>query len=159
MQQLKFRGGSMPIIGFGTFPLKGAEAEKSVATALELGYRHLDTAQMYGNEAEVGRALAGSGLKRDEVFVTTKIEPHNYAPQAFSDSLEKSLRDLRLEQVDLLLLHWPNPQYPMKQTVELLVAAREAGKARHVGVSNLNTTDVKRAAAMAGSTPLATNQV
>jgi diketogulonate reductase-like aldo/keto reductase len=158
MQQLRFHGGSMPIVGFGTFPLKGAEAERCVSTALELGYRHIDTAQMYGNEAEVGRALAASGLKRDAVFVTTKIEPNNYAPKTFNASLDASLKALRLDRVDLLLLHWPNPKFSLKETIGLLVAAREAGKTRHIGVSNLNVTDVKRAAALSGNT-LATNQV
>jgi 2,5-diketo-D-gluconate reductase B len=158
MQQLKFHGGSMPIVGFGTWPLSEAEAEQCVSTALELGYRHIDTAQMYKNEAGVGRALKKSGLKRDEVFVTTKIEPTNYEPKTFKASLDDSLKKLQLDQVDLLLLHWPNPKFSMEKTVELLLGAREAGKTRHVGVSNLDVIDVKKASQLAGGT-LATNQV
>jgi 2,5-diketo-D-gluconate reductase B len=158
MQQLKVHGGTMPILGFGTWPLTEAEAERSVGEALELGYRHIDTAQMYKNEAGVGRALKKAGLKRDAVFVTTKIEPTNYEPRTFKASLDESLKKLGLEQVDLLLLHWPNPKFPMEQTIELLLGAREAGKARHVGVSNLDTIDVKKAQQLAGGT-LATNQV
>jgi diketogulonate reductase-like aldo/keto reductase len=158
MQQLKFHGGSMPIVGFGTWPLTEAEAERCVSEALELGYRHIDTAQMYKNEAGVGRALKKSALKRGEVFVTTKIEPTNYEPRTFRASLEGSLKKLGLDHVDLLLLHWPNPKFPMEQTIELLLGAREAGKTRHVGVSNLDTIDVKRASQLAGGT-LATNQV
>ncbi len=157
-EMLRFPGGAMPIIGFGTWPLTEAEAERHVGEALALGYRHIDTAQMYKNEAGVGRALKASGLKRDEVFVTTKIEPTNYEPATFTASLDASLEKLGLDQVDLLLLHWPNPRFSFERTMELLLAAREAGKARHVGVSNLDVIDIRRAHELAGGT-LATNQV
>ena len=118
----------MPLLGYGTFPLKGEEAITCTLMALELGYRHLDTAQMYGNEAEVGRAMTESGLHRDDVFLTTKVKPDNYDDNSFAPSVRQSLEKLDVDQVDLLLLHWPHPSLEMEAVLDRLVAAKEAQK-------------------------------
>ncbi|HZW27806.1 MAG TPA: aldo/keto reductase, partial [Trueperaceae bacterium] len=102
-------GSSMPTLGLGTWPMDDAEAERVVALALELGYRHVDTAVRYGNERGVGRALAASGLPRDEVYVTTKLDGEHQGAGKAVDGLRASLDRLGLEQVDLLLIHWPLP--------------------------------------------------
>ena len=100
---------NIPSIGLGTFRLKGEDAYNAVRTALKLGYRHIDTAQIYDNEQDVGRAIADSGLPREEVFVTTKIWTDNFAEGKLIPSLRESLDKLQLEQVDLTLIHWPSP--------------------------------------------------
>lgn len=148
----------MPLLGYGTFPLKGDEALACTLMALELGYRHLDTAQMYQNEASVGRAMGDSGLGRDEIFLTTKVHPDNYDAGTFEDSVARSLETLRCDQVDLLLLHWPHPSLEMEAVLERLVAAKEAGQARTIGVSNFNPEDLERAQDLAGG-QLACNQI
>lgn len=139
----------MPLIGYGTFPLQGGEAKSGVAMALEAGFRHLDTAQMYRNEAEVGRALKASGLPRDEVFVTTKVHPDNYGADSFGPSVERSLEALQTDHVDLLLLHWPHPRLEMVDVLARLLEAREAGHARTIGVSNFEPDDLIRAQKLA----------
>lgn len=149
---------AMPLLGYGTFPLKDDEAQACTATALELGYRHLDTAQMYRNEAEVGSAMAASGLKRDDVFLTTKVHPDNYGEADFSGSVERSLEALGVDQVDLLLLHWPHPSLQMEAVLERLVAVQEAGQARTIGVSNFGPDDLARAQSIAGGR-LTCNQI
>lgn len=141
----------MPLVGLGTYPLAGADATATVLTALELGYRHLDTAQMYRNEAQVGAALARSGLPREAVFLTTKVHPDNYAPaDRFRASVARSLDALGTDRVDLLLLHWPHATAPFEATLDLLLAERAAGRARAVGVSNFGVADLRRAAAHGG---------
>lgn len=152
-------GARIPALGFGTWELTGRTARRMVEAALELGYRHLDTAQIYGNEDEVGRALDRSGLPREEVFVTTKIWPDSYPPDAFRRAVDERLERLGTSHVDLLLLHWPRfEETSLERTVELLNEARESGKARHVGVSNFTDALVERAWAATGE-PLAVNQV
>lgn len=150
MHTAKVNDGEIPLVGYGTYPLGGDAAVRGVSTALEHGYRHIDTAQMYGNEAEVGRALAGSGLKRDAVFVTTKVHPDNYAPARFRSTVAASLDALQLDRVDLLLLHWPNPRHGLQATLDLLLAAQDDGKARLVGISNNGPADIARAVALSG---------
>lgn len=142
----------MPLLGYGTFPLKGEEATRCTLMALELGYRHLDTAQMYANEAEVGRAMEKSGIPRDDIFLTTKVHPDNYGKGDFKASVTRSLERLDVEQVDLLLLHWPHPSLAMEAVLERLVAVKEAGQARTIGVSNFGPTDLARAQDIAGNT-------
>lgn len=150
---------SMPALGLGTWELRGRTARRVVESALELGYRHLDTAQAYGNEAELGRSLESSGVPRDEVFLVTKVWPDRYPPTRFSASVEESLRRLRVDHVDLLLLHWPVFQEAsLEATVEALAKAQLAGRARHVGVSNFTLALVDRARA-ASPVPLVVNQV
>ena len=148
----------MPLLGYGTFPMRDDEAATGTLMALELGYRHLDTAQMYRNEAEVGRAIRDSGLERDEIFVTTKVHPDNYGEADFAPSVARSLDALDLDQVDLLLLHWPHPTLEMPAVLERLVAAREAGQARTIGVSNFRPDDLARAQDLSGGR-LACNQI
>ncbi len=149
-------GITMPALGFGTFELDEATAERAVATALGLGYRHVDTAVMYDNEAGVGRGLSASGLDRDDVFVTTKVLPRNAAAGDVGPEVEGSLSRLDLDHVDLVLLHWPNDDVPVEETVEALHAVQERGLTRTFGISN-HPTDLMRRAASAG--PVFTNQV
>lgn len=140
---------AMPLLGYGTFPLQGDEATSSVTMALEVGFRHLDTAQMYRNEAEVGLALKASGLERDEVFVTTKVHPDHYGAENFADSVKRSLDALQVEQVDLLLLHWPHPSLEMADVMARLIEAKEAHQARSIGVSNFGPEDLSHAQRLA----------
>ncbi len=149
---------TMPLIGYGTFPLQGDEARACVTMALAVGFRHLDTAQMYRNEAEVGHALKAFGLSRDEVFLTTKVHPDNYSADSFDSSVERSLEALQVEHVDLLLLHWPHPSLDMAEVLARLVAAKEAGQAATIGVSNFGPDDLTRAQELAAG-DIACNQI
>ena len=151
----------MPLIGAGTFRLQGQVAIDSVANALELGYRHIDTAQIYGNESEVGDALANSGVARGEVFVTTKIWTEHLAGDALITSLKESLRKLRLEQLDLTLIHWPSPKgaVAVAESMAALLEARDLGLTRAIGVSNFTIPLMREAIAAVGAANLATNQV
>jgi 2,5-diketo-D-gluconate reductase B len=152
---------TMPQLGLGTFRLQGQQAIDSVATGLELGYRHIDTAQIYGNEEEVGAALAASTVARDEVFVTTRIWTANLAGGLVAPSLKESLRKLRLEQLDLTLVHWPSPgaQVPVRETMEALLEAREAGLSAAIGISNFPVALMREAIDAVGAANIATNQV
>lgn len=150
---------NMPQLGLGTFRLQGQQAIDSVANGLALGYRHIDTAQIYGNEAEVGSALAASGVARGEVFVTTKIWTANMAGELVAPSLKESLRKLRLEQVDLTLVHWPSADVPVRETMEALRAAREAGLTAAIGISNFPVALMREAIDAVGAAGIATNQV
>jgi 2,5-diketo-D-gluconate reductase B len=151
----------MPRIGLGTFRLQGQQAIDSVRNGLELGYRHIDTAQIYGNEAEVGSALADAGVARDEVFVTTKIWTANLGGDVLASSVKESLRKLRLEQVDLTLVHWPSPggAVPLPETMQALLATREAGLTRAIGISNFPVALMREAITAVGADNIATNQV
>ncbi len=152
---------NMPPIGAGTFRLQGQTAIDSVANALDLGYRHIDTAQIYGNEAEVGQALAASGVPRAEVFVTTKIWTAHLAADALIPSLKESLTKLRLDHVDLTLIHWPSPQgaVPVAETMAALLEARALGLTRAIGVSNFTIPLMQEAIDAVGAANIATNQV
>lgn len=158
MDNVSVHGAVIPKIGFGTFPLKGDDARRMVSHALKAGYRHIDTAQMYGNESEVGEAIAASGVPRDEIFITTKVWPDNFAAGTFQRSVEESLHKLRIDTVDLLLLHWPRFETSLEAVVGWLNEVREAGLARHIGVSNFTSALVERAW-QATSAPLVNNQV
>src|ERR1700694_4801556 len=120
----------MPIIGFGTWQIQGELAYQSVLRALEVGYRHIDTATVYGNEAEVGRALVASGVDRDDVFVTTKVPPDTREARR---TLEKSLSDLQLDHVDLWLIHWPPPRSSSVPQYSEMLGLRDEGLARSIG--------------------------
>ena len=144
--------------GFGTYPLRGAALEEALALALDAGYRAVDTAQMYGNEADVGRAIAASGLRRAELCITTKVHPDNFIEGRFADSVKRSLRDLRVDHVDVLLLHWPPIGGDILPGLRMLEEAHANGHARHIGVSNYTAAMMKTAKA-AVSVPLVTNQV
>lgn len=149
----------MPPIGAGTFRLQGQQAIDSVANALDLGYRHIDTAQIYGNEAEVGQALQDSGVPRGEVFVTTKIWTENLSSDALIPSLEESLRKLRTETIDLTLIHWPGAGVPVVESMRALLEARERGLTRAIGISNFTIPLMREAIDAAGADNIATNQV
>jgi diketogulonate reductase-like aldo/keto reductase len=131
---------TVPALGFGTWALSGNAAYQATRMVLDLGYRHIDTAQIYGNEAEIGRAIRDSGLPRGEIFLTTKIAPGNLRKEDVRRSHEESLKRLGLDQVDLLLIHWPNASIPLGETLEALTALREAGKTRSIGVSNFTVS-------------------
>ncbi len=159
MHRVEAHGAQIPALGFGTWELRGALAIRMVETALAVGYRHIDTAQMYGNEREVGIALRASGLAREEVFVTTKVWPDRFRAGELQRSVEESLERLGLERVDLVLLHWPNPHVPLAETMEALVEVREHGLAAHIGVSNFTVALMEEAVRLAHPVPLVTNQV
>lgn len=134
---LTVQGVTIPKLGLGTWQVTGDDCVVAVRDALELGYRHLDTARLYGNEAQVGQGLHDSGLNRDEVFLTTKLSHEALDAVGVHDQIEQSLRALRTEYVDLLLIHWPSPDsVPLKETLDAMGQAREAGRARQIGVSN-----------------------
>lgn len=142
----------------GTFPLKGAACRAAVETALEIGYRAFDTAQMYANEEEVGDALAGSGLPRESLLVTTKVHPDHYTPEDFLPSVERSLKALKLDAIDVLLLHWPPTGGDVAPSLRLLSEARAKGLTRHVGVSNYTVAMLRKAKGIIED-PIVTNQV
>lgn len=144
--------------GFGTWPLNGEELVQAVGTALELGFRAIDTAQLYGNEAAVGEALRHTKVPRNQILVTTKIAPDNTKAEAFWPSLEASLKALNCDQIDSLLLHWPHPQGNNDEALALLQEAHARGLARNIGVSNY-TIAMLRAAQDQLEVPLACNQV
>ncbi len=158
MHRVSANGASIPAIGLGTWTLKGDECADLVCEALRLGYRHVDTARMYDNEAAVGEGLRASGVSRDEVFVTTKVWWTDLAADDLRCSAESSLTRLGIDAVDLLLVHWPNPNIPLKETMEALNAVRRRGMARHIGVSNFPTAMLRQAASMSEA-PLVCNQV
>src|SRR5207245_3974174 len=120
-------GARVPIVGLGTWELRGRTCARVVEQALRLGYRHIDTAEMYDNEREVGEGLRASGVKRDDVFITTKVWPAHFAPRELERAARDSLARLRVRQVDLLLLHWPNPQLPLADTLGALCKAKRHG--------------------------------
>jgi 2,5-diketo-D-gluconate reductase B len=151
-------GARIPLIGLGTWDLRGRTCARLTEQALRLGYRHVDTAEMYDNEREVGEGLRASGVKRDEVFITTKIWPSHFAPRELARAAKESLVRLRLSEVDLLLLHWPNPQIPLAETLGALCKIKRDGLARHIGVSNFTVALIEEAVPLA-SEPLVCNQV
>lgn len=152
---------SIPEFGVGTFRLQGKSVIDSVRNALELGYRAIDTAQIYDNEADVGQGIAEAGVPRDELFVTTKIWVANYAREKLIPSLEESLAKLRLDQVDLTLIHWPAPGngIELEEYMEALAQARAQGLTRKIGISNFNIDLTRQAIEMVGSEAIATNQI
>lgn len=158
MRIVTAKGARIPAVGFGTFELGKPEAFEAVSVALEVGYRHIDTAQIYGNEAEVGGAIAESGVPREEIFLTTKVWPDNFGPGELRPSVAASLDRLQTDYVDLLLLHWPGERYPMADVLGRLARLRMDGMADHLGVSNF-TTLLLDEAVRHSPVPLATNQV
>lgn len=154
-------GPVIPRFGLGTFRLKGQTVIDSATTALALGYRAIDTAQVYGNEAEIGQAIAESGVPRADVFLTTKIWTEHLGRDRFMPSLHESLEKLRTDHVDLLLIHWPSPgdAVPLEDYLGSLAEARAQGLTHHIGVSNFTVDLMRRALAILGPGALATNQV
>ena len=151
------QGARIPLLGLGTWDLRGRTCARVVERALRLGYRHIDTAEMYDNEREVGEGLRASGVKRNDVFVTTKIWPSHFAPLELERTARECLGRLRLSEVDLLLLHWPNPQIPLAETLGALCKVKRDGLARHIGVSNFTVALVDEALRLS-SEPLVCNQ-
>jgi diketogulonate reductase-like aldo/keto reductase len=151
-------GARIPLLGLGTWELRGRTCARVVEQALRLGYRHLDTAEIYDNEREVGEGFRAAGLKRNEVFVTTKIWPTHFAPRELERAARECLARLRLSEVDLLLLHWPNAQVPLSETIGALDKVKRDGLARHIGVSNFTVALIEEAL-QASSEPLVCDQV
>src|ERR1700761_293294 len=158
MLSIEANGAKIPAIGLGTWELRGRSCARLVEQALRLGYRHLDTAQVYENEREVGEGLRASGVKRDDVFVTTKVWTTHFAPPELERSTKESLVRLRMPEVDLLLLHWPNPHVPLQETLGALAHAKQMGLARHIGVSNFTVALIEEAV-RACPAPLVCDQV
>ena len=157
---LAANGLNMPALGFGTWELDGSQLDEVLPEALDIGYRHIDTAQIYKNEAEVGHNLTKSGVPRDELFITTKVWVDRYTPDDLLASVQESLERLQTDYVDLLLLHWPLFEgHGMNPTLEGLMRARADGLTRHIGISNFNIDQTEQAMAFCGPGALATNQV
>jgi len=148
-------GGVMPLLGFGTWQIKGDKATSATAAALEAGYRHLDTAMVYGNESEVGRALGDSGIDRDDVFVTTKCPPNRAGHEL--ETLQQSLEKLGTDHVDLWLVHWPGGA-DLAALWSAFVAAQQQGLARDIGVSNFSPEQIDEVERATGVRP-AVNQI
>lgn len=149
-------GSPIPVLGFGTYKVAPEDAYDAVRRALDVGYRHIDTAQMYGNEAEVGAALDASGIARDQIFLTTKVDNSNHEPERAAASITRSLEELRTDYVDLLLVHWPLPTlYGVDVTLPwpALEDAFNAGGARAIGLSNYEREHVDAVRAIATVTP------
>lgn len=151
-------GEQIPALGFGTFRMPGEDVLRILPTALKVGFRHVDTAQIYGNEAEVGTAIAGSGIPRGEIFLTTKVWVDKFAHKDFIASVDESLKKLKTDYLDLLLLHWPQSPVPLTEQIGALNDVVTDGKVRHIGVSNYNTALLKEAV-MLSAEPIFTNQV
>ena len=158
MQVVEAHGARIPLLGLGTWELRGRSCARIVEQALRLGYRHIDTAQMYDNEREVGEGVRASGVKRDEVFVTTKIWPSHFAPRDLERAAKERLVQLRMSEVDCLLLHWPNPQVPLSETIGALCKVKQQGFTRHIGVSNFTVALVEQAVKFS-TEPLVCNQI
>ena len=133
-------GGAIPALGFGTSPMTGGMSADIVLAALKAGYRHIDTGRKYGTEGAVGEAMRASGLKRDDIFLTTKVSHENLRGPDFARSVEQSLAALKVDTLDLLMIHWPNPDIPLSEAMPALAKAKRDGLARHIGVANFNTT-------------------
>ncbi|MBR8655704.1 aldo/keto reductase [Achromobacter sp. Marseille-Q0513] len=151
-------GAEIHALGLGVFRMPAEDTARMTRTALELGYRHIDTAQIYGNEADVGRGMAEAGVPREQIFLTTKVWVDHYRTPDLLRSVEESLARLRTDYVDLLLLHWPGDKAPLAEQIDALNQTVSCGWARHIGVSNFNIKLMREAAALSAA-PLVTNQI
>ncbi|MBI5320599.1 aldo/keto reductase [Bradyrhizobium sp.] len=158
MQTIKTQGIAMPKLGLGTFRMQGDTCRAAVESALALGYRHIDTAEMYGNEEPIGAAIAASGLPRGELHVTTKVWVDNLAPDAIRRAFDASMRKLRLDRIDLYLVHWPSRDMNLPAVLETLMELKEEGRTRAIGVANFTTALLKVAVEQVRA-PIACNQV
>ena len=147
---------NVPALGFGTFRMKGAECSQAVENALRIGYRHLDTAEIYENEKAVGDGIRAGGIAREDLFITTKAWMDDMSPDALRKSLDQSLRDLGIDYVDLWLIHWPNPKFAIEDTLAAMAKEVDQSRVRHLGVSNFPVALFERAAKAA---PVVCNQV
>jgi diketogulonate reductase-like aldo/keto reductase len=158
MQFVEANGATIPAIGLGTWELRGNVCARIVERALSMGYRHVDTAEAYDNEREVGEGLRASGVTRADVFVTTKVWSDHLAPREFERATKESLTRLRLSELDLLLIHWPSASIPLADTIGALCRMKSAGLTRHIGVSNFTVALVAEAVQLA-TEPLVVDQV
>lgn len=158
MDFIAIRGISVPVLGFGTYQLTGPDCIAAVTRALETGYRHIDTAQIYGNETEVGEAIRGSGVPRSEVFLTTKVWMDRVRDGELQKSVRESLERLKVDYVDLLLIHWPVTEVPLAEQMRALTEVQAEGKARLIGVSNFTVGQMREVVETCGA-PIAANQV
>lgn len=158
MPVVEAHGARIPTIGLGTMTLKDDIAINAISAALKMGYRHLDTAASYGNEKENGEGLRASGIPREQVFICTKVRQNDLMPDDFQRVIDQSLVNLKLPYVDLLLIHWNNPDIPLKMSIGALCKAKRDGKTKHVGVANFTTTTLDEAWAVT-SEPLVCNQI
>lgn len=157
MQNVQIGDAVIPAIGFGTYGVSDAEIHRLLPAAIQVGFRHIDTAQIYRNESAIGECVASSGVSRSEFFLTTKVWVSNYSRQLFEASVDESLHKLKTDYIDLLLLHWPGSDVPLAEQIAGLNAVVRAGKVRHIGVSNFNRAQMAEAARLSGF-PLVTNQ-
>jgi diketogulonate reductase-like aldo/keto reductase len=141
-------GAQIPALGFGTSPMTGRLAPETVVAALKAGYRHIDTARKYGTERAVGEAIRAAGLPRGEIFLTTKVSHENLRADDFAKSVAESLAALKVDTVDLLMVHWPNPEITLRETMPALAKAKRQGLARHIGVANFNIALLDEAIAL-----------
>jgi diketogulonate reductase-like aldo/keto reductase len=155
---IRSSGARIPLVGLGTWELRGRTCARLVEEAIGLGYRHIDTASMYGNEAAVGEGVRAAGVARDEVFITTKVWQSDLRARDFERSTRDSLAKLKLPSVDLLLIHWPNPSIPLQEPIGALCKMKREGLARHIGVSNFTVALVEEAVKLANE-PLVNNQI
>jgi diketogulonate reductase-like aldo/keto reductase len=158
MEHVEAGGARIPTLGLGTWQNTGRSCAETVETALEMGYRHVDTAQMYDNEGDVGAAIAAAEVDREELFLTTKLWRSNLRADDVETSLRESLDALGVEYVDLLLVHWPHPRVPAEETLGAMADLRSAGLVEHLGVSNFTRDQLEAAVAVADA-PIVTNQV
>src|SRR5215210_1713920 len=149
MRALEIQGTTVPKLGFGTWQIEGPACQEAVEDALAIGYRHIDTARAYDNEREVGRGLQAGGIPRAELFLTTKIWREEYAPDDLRRAAADSLQNLQVDRIDLLLLHWPNPDHPLEETLGALTGLRDDGQILHFGVSNFPAGLLREALALA----------
>jgi 2,5-diketo-D-gluconate reductase B len=148
--------GIMPVIGLGTWEMTGSSCVSGVASALNLGYRHIDTAQIYGNENEVGNGIRQSGVSREDIFITTKVATFNLTPAGINRTVPESLQRLDTDYVDLLLIHWPTGSMILEDCLETMFGLKEKGLVKNVGVSNFDPVLFLRAIELG---PVVTNQV
>lgn len=156
MKFIDLQGSSMPALGLGTFSLKGQDCVQGISDAISAGYRHIDTAVMYDNEAEVGKGIKQSGINRDKLFVTTKIMHTDLKKDDLTDSVHTSLGKLQSDYVDLLLIHWPNSDVPLEESLSAMMKLQEQGKTKLIGVSNFTIQMVEEAKKIA---PVVCNQI
>src|ERR1700685_1231212 len=158
MENLQTQGISLPRLGLGTFRLQGDACRTAVESALAFGYRHIDTAEMYGNEAPIGTAIAASGIARKDLHVTTKVWVENLAPDAIRRAFDTSLNKLKLDHVDLYLVHWPSNNMNLRPVFETLIKLKEEGRTRAIGVANFNVALLKTVVEEIKA-PIACNQI
>jgi diketogulonate reductase-like aldo/keto reductase len=156
MQTIEAHGASIPVVGLGTWTLRGRDCAKLVKAAVEVGYRHIDTAQMYDNECAVGDGVRAADAR--DVFITTKVQPENLKPRDVERSVKASLAALRLDAIDLLLIHWPNPAVPLADTLGAMTRLKQAGIVRHIGVSNFTVSLIEEAVKVSPE-PVVCNQI